>query len=122
MAINLAHLVADLDVKVGASCEFLLAGDLRDGRAQLVIRLDAVLRAVHEALQPWVSRWIGVVGTKLADECALGHFLEAQRGDDAVDVRLFVDDRRQVINLPGRLDQTVRVLRRVTHDPSHPAS
>ncbi len=60
-----------------------------------------------------MPRWIGVVGTQLADERALGHFLQAQRGDDAVDVRLFVDDRRQV-DLPSRLDQTVRVLRRVT--------
>lgn len=49
-------LVAVLDVKVCASRELLLAADLRDGRAQLVIRLDAVLRAVHEALQLRISQ------------------------------------------------------------------
>ena len=40
-------LVADLDFDVGPAGQFLLAADLGDGRAELVVRLDAVLRAVH---------------------------------------------------------------------------
>jgi hypothetical protein len=117
-------LVGDLDVQVTVRGEFILTGELRDGRAQLVIRLDAVLQAVHEALQLRVSEvvqrvdaanqfvvfedrlpdWIGVVGTQLADERARGHFLQPQSGDDAIDVIFFVDDARQV-DLPGGFDR-----------------
>lgn len=55
-------LVADLDVEVGTPGEFLLAADVGDGRAQLVIRLDAVLRAVHVALQLRVAQVTQRVG------------------------------------------------------------
>ncbi len=44
-------LVVDLYVDVGASGEFLLAGDLSDDGAELVVGLYPVLRAVDVALQ-----------------------------------------------------------------------
>jgi len=41
-------------------------------------------------------------GAQLADQRALGHFLQAQRGDDLVDVGLLVDDRLPVdLGRPG---------------------
>ena len=49
-------LVADLDFEVGPSGQFLLAADLGDGRAELVVGLDAVLRAMHVALQLRVAQ------------------------------------------------------------------
>ena len=44
------------------------------------------------------------VGAQLADQRALGHFHEAQRGDDLVDVRLLADDDLP-IDLADRPDQ-----------------
>src|SRR5262249_27128034 len=41
---------------------------------------------------------------------ALGHLLQAQRGDDLVDVGLFLDDRLPV-DLADRADQALRVPR-----------
>ena len=40
-------LVTDLDLDVGPAGQFLLAADLGDGRAELVVGLDAVLRAMN---------------------------------------------------------------------------
>ena len=51
-----------------------------------------------------------VIGAQLADQRALGHLLEAQRGDDPVDVGLLVDDHLPV-DLSGRPNQALRVLR-----------
>jgi hypothetical protein len=49
-------------------------------------------------------------GAQLADQRALGHLLQAQRGDDLVDVGLLVDDRLPV-DLADRADQALRVPR-----------
>jgi len=100
--------------------------------AELVVGLDTVLRAVHGAFELWVAqvaqrvdaadelveledrapRWIRRgVGAQLADQRALGYLLEAQRGDDPVDVGLLINDDLQ-IDLAGWLDQTLLVRRR----------
>jgi len=49
-------LIADLACDVGPSGQFLRAADLGDSRAQLVVRLDAVLRAVDSALHLRVAQ------------------------------------------------------------------
>ena len=54
-------------------------------------------------------------GAQLADQRALGHFLQAQRGDDLVDVGLLVDDRLPV-DLADRADQALRVPRGIVVD------
>ena len=97
--------------------------------AELVVGLDTVLRAVHGAFELWVAqvaqrvdaadelveledrapRWIRRgVGAQLADQRALGHLLQSQRGDDVVDVRFLVDDHLQ-IDLADRAHQTLLI-------------
>ena len=49
-------LVADLDFDVGPAGQFLLVADLGDGRAELVVGLDAVLRAVHVSVATAVAQ------------------------------------------------------------------
>jgi hypothetical protein len=49
-------LVTDLDFDVDPGGQLLLAADLGDGRAELVVGLDAVLRAVHVPLQLRVAQ------------------------------------------------------------------
>ena len=61
-----AALVADLVVQIRSACQFLLAANLGDGPAQLVIRRDAVLRAVHRVLQLWGAQ----VAQRVADVAA----------------------------------------------------
>ena len=53
---QLSALVADLDLDIGPPREFLLAADLGDGRAELVVGLDPVLRALDIALQLWMAQ------------------------------------------------------------------
>jgi hypothetical protein len=50
------------------------------------------------------------ISAKLADQCALGYILEAQRGNDLVDVGFFIYDRLPV-DLADGTDQTVFVQR-----------
>lgn len=57
-----AALVAELDIEIGAAGQALLAGDLGDGRAQLVIGFDPVLRPVDVALQLRVADVLQRVG------------------------------------------------------------
>jgi len=49
-------LIADLEFDARPSGQFLLAANLGDSRAQLVVRLDAVLRAVDSALHLRVAQ------------------------------------------------------------------
>jgi len=49
-------LIADLAFDVRPSGQFLLATDLGDSRAQLVVRLDAVVRAMDSALHLRVAQ------------------------------------------------------------------
>ncbi len=95
-----------------------------------MVRLDAVLGAVHVALQLRVAqvaqrvdaadelveleyraprRVLRGIGAQLADQRALRHLLQPERGDDPVDVWLFVDDEIAV-DFPDRSDQAVLVL------------
>ena len=97
-----------------------------------MVRLDAVLRAVDIALQLRITqvpqcvdaahnfveledraprRVRSGVSAQLADKRTLGHFLEAQRGDDLIHVRFFVGDHREV-SLADRADQEFLVPRR----------
>lgn len=120
-----AALVAELDIEIGAAGRALLAGDLGDGRAQLVISLDAVLRPVDVALQLRVADVLqrveaahqlvvfedgpagpvlGRQGAQLADQRGLARLLERQGGDDAVDDVLFGRDQAAV-DLAGRRQQ-----------------
>jgi hypothetical protein len=106
-------LVADLDLDVGLAGEFLLAADLGDGSAQLVVRLKPILRALDVTLQLWIAeipqgvdaadqfveledrapRRVRLgVGAQLPDQGALGHFLEAQCRYDLIDVGVFIRD------------------------------
>jgi len=50
-----ALVVTDLDFDVSAPGHLLLSADLCDGRAQLVVGLDASLRAVHVTFQLRIS-------------------------------------------------------------------
>ena len=62
-----------------------------------------------------IARRVGFgcgVGAQLADQRALGHLLEAQRGDDLVDVGFLVDDRLPV-DLADGTDQAFLVQRRI---------
>ena len=72
-AISRRALVADLDFDVGPAGEFLLAADLGDGRAQLMVRLNPVLRAVDVTLQLRVA--------------------EVSQGVDAADQLVELEDR-----------------------------
>lgn len=126
-------LVADLNFDVSAPGQFLLPADLSDGRAQLVVRLDAVLRAMDITFQFWIAqvaqrvdtahefveledraprRVRRGVGAQLANQRALGHLLQPERGDNLIHVRFFFDDQRQV-NLADRANQVFLVQRRV---------
>jgi hypothetical protein len=51
-----AAVVADIHIQIGASGQFLLAVDLGDGGAQLVVGLNAVFRAVDITLQLRVAQ------------------------------------------------------------------
>lgn len=94
-----------------------------------MIGLNAVLRAVNITLQLRVAQVAQCVdtadelveledcaprrvrrriGAQLADQRALRHFLQAQCGDDSVDVRLLTDDELPV-DLASRPDQAFLV-------------
>jgi len=98
-----------------------------------VIGLDAVLRAVYVALQLGIAqvaqrvdaadelvklehrtprRVLRGVGAQLADQRALRHLLQPQRGDDLIEVRLLADDEIAV-DSPDRPDQALLVQRRI---------
>ena len=49
-------MIADRHVQVSTSCQFLFAVHLGDGRAQLVVGLNAIFRAVDVTLQLWVAQ------------------------------------------------------------------
>lgn len=51
-------------------------------------------------------------GAKFPDEGTLGHFLEAERGDDLIDMAFFPDNQLAV-DLADWLDQAMLVLRGV---------
>lgn len=79
--------------------------------AQVAQRIDAAHQLVEfEDRSPYRIR--RRVAAQLADQCALGHFLEGQRGDDLVDVRLLVDDELPV-DLADRPNQALFVRRRI---------
>ena len=48
------------------------------------------------------------VSTQFPDQCVLSHFLEAERGDDLVDVGFLAGDQLP-IDLPDRLNQVAFV-------------
>lgn len=98
-----------------------------------MVGLDAILRAMHVPLQfriAQVAQRVDAadelveledcapcrirrgVGAQLADQRALDHFLQAQCGDDLVDVGLLTDDELPV-DLADRMDQALLVQYRI---------
>ena len=96
-----------------------------------MVGLNPVLRAMDVALQLWIAQiaqgidaanqlveledgpprgiWLGI-SAQLADQRALGHLLETQRGDDLVEVGFLVRDGLPVDLADGANQAWVRIL------------
>jgi len=120
-----AALVGEEDVEIGVADQLLPTGDLGDCRAQLMIGLDPVLRAVDVTLQLRAANILqrveaahqlvvfedGLAGAvlgreraQLVDQRGLAGFLERQGGHDTVEGIVLAGDQASV-DLAGRLKE-----------------
>lgn len=83
------------------------------------LRVSQILQRVNAAYQPVIFKYrlpcrIGrCVCTQFADQRSLRHFFQPQRGDDAIEVAFFADDKVQVY-LSGRQNQAIFICRWVS--------
>ena len=83
------------------------------------LRVTQILQRVNATNQPVIFKYrlpcrIGCcVRTQFTDQRSLRHFFQSQRGDDAIEVVFFTDDKVQVY-LSGRLNQAIFICRWVS--------